>query len=160
MSKHASENVNLVVVGLESSDQVINCYLVDHPPQQKVGLFSFAFGLQITSEAIEFLAGAMGAKYGGASKKGMFGALVGGIIGTIVGTILIPIPLFGSLMGSIIGSFGVAFVVEHQIVKNEKALTSAMGAAIGRALGVLSKIGFTLAMLMLFGTSILLGIIF
>lgn len=122
-------------------------------------IISFGLLLQVVAEVVEFLAGAMGAKVGGASKKGMFAALVGGMLGTIVGTFLIPIPIVGSLLGSILGSFVAAFWIEHNYLKNENAMKSAVGAAVGRAVGVLSKIGFSFGMIIIFGVSSLAHII-
>jgi len=103
--------------------------------------------IQIISEAIEFIAGALGAKVGGASKKGAFAAFIGGIAGAIIGTFAIPIPIFGSLFGSILGSFGAAYYVESRDPENTEALKSATGAALGRTIGALSKVGLSLAML-------------
>jgi len=127
-----------------------------------LGLESTTFGwwiialagvLQIISEVIEFIAGAMGAQIGGASKKGTLAAFFGGIVGAIIGTFLIPIPIFGSLLGSIMGSFGAAYYVESRDPENKDALKSATGAALGRTIGAISKVGLSLAMLVLLGFS-------
>jgi uncharacterized protein len=117
------------------------------------GMIALSGGIQILSEVVEFAAGAMGAKYGGASKRGMWAALIGGIFGAILGTFLIPIPLFGSLFGSIGGSFGAAFIVEKNEIDNSTALKSATGAALGRTIGALSKVGLSLAILVLLSSS-------
>src|SRR6056300_948298 len=55
-----------------------------------------SFVFLVGSELIEFFAGALGAKKGGGSKRGMWWSLGGSIVGAIVGTFLIPVPLFGS----------------------------------------------------------------
>ena len=117
------------------------------------GIIAIASTIQITSEGLEFLAGSIGAKWGGASKRGMFAALVGGIVGTIVGTFTIPIPLFGSLLGSVMGSFGGAYLIEKKELENSKALKSATGAALGRTAGALSKIGLSFVMFVLLSIS-------
>ncbi|MCP3859619.1 MAG: DUF456 family protein, partial [Phycisphaeraceae bacterium] len=62
--------------------------------------FAIALLLAAAAEIIEFLAGAAGAKAGGASRRGTVGALVGGFVGGIVGTFVIPIPLVGTLVGA------------------------------------------------------------
>ncbi|MHC4794165.1 MAG: DUF456 family protein [Planctomycetota bacterium] len=62
--------------------------------------FAIALLLAATAEVVEFLAGAAGAKAGGASRRGTIGALIGGFVGGIVGTFVIPIPLVGTLLGA------------------------------------------------------------
>lgn len=68
-------------------------------------------GIALAAEALEFVAGAVGAKRGGGSGRAAIGAVVGGIIGAILGTVVIPIPLLGTILGSALGSglFAVGF---------------------------------------------------
>lgn len=61
-------------------------------------------GLALVAEALEFVAGAVGAKRGGGSGRAAVGALIGGVAGAILGTVVIPIPLVGTILGSAIGS--------------------------------------------------------
>ena len=117
-------------------------------------------GLQVGSEIVEFAAGALGAKYGGASKRGMWGAVFGGIGGAILGTFLIPIPLFGSLLGSVLGSFGTAYAIELKELDNKNALKSATGAALGRTVGALGKVGLTLSMLIVLTAAMAINLFF
>ena len=121
---------------------------------------ALAGGIQIGSEVVEFAAGALGAKYGGASKRGMWGSVFGGIAGAILGTFLIPIPLFGSLLGSVIGSFGAAYAVEIRELDNKNAIKSATGAALGRTIGALGKVGLTLSMLIVLTASMTINLFF
>ena len=123
-------------------------------------VIALAGGIQIGSEIVEFAAGALGAKYGGASKRGMWGSVFGGIAGAIFGTFLIPIPLFGSLLGSVIGSFGVAYAVELKELDNKDAIKSATGAALGRTVGALGKVGLTLSTLIVLTMSMALNLFF
>jgi len=103
--------------------------------------------LAALGEFLEFLAGVLGAKRGGSSKMGMWGALIGGIGGAIMG-IGIPIPIVGSLMGALIGTFLGALVGE---LANDSrsdvrdAVAPATGATIGRLLGTLAKIPIAIA---------------
>jgi len=101
-------------------------------------------GLAVCGEIIETLAAGFGAKAGGGTKRGMFGAIVGSMAGALVCTILIPIPLVGTLIGAIAGAFVGAILGElshkEPIAKGELA-KSATGAAIGRVLGILGKSG-------------------
>lgn len=60
--------------------------------------------LATLGELIEFLAGAAGAKRGGGSRRGAWGAIFGGIAGAIVFLPLIPVPLVGSLIGACLGA--------------------------------------------------------
>lgn len=96
-------------------------------------------------EIVEFLAGALGAKAGGASRKGAVGSMIGSIVGLIIGTVLIPIPLAGSAIGAIAGAIVGAIAGEKMHGREMKnSLKPAAGAAIGRILGALSKAPFAL----------------
>ncbi|MAB27716.1 MAG: hypothetical protein CMJ53_00270 [Planctomycetaceae bacterium] len=106
-------------------------------------VFIIAVVVAIVGEVLEFLAGALGAKKGGASKRGMVGSLIGGLIGTVAGTILIPIPIVGSLIGAIAGC-GAGAVIGELTAKGEVQLKDtikpAAGAVVGRILGTLAKV--------------------
>ncbi|UCD75224.1 MAG: DUF456 domain-containing protein [Phycisphaerales bacterium] len=107
-------------------------------------------------EVLEFIAGVLGAKKGGASKRGMWGALIGGILGVFLGVgIGLPIPIIGSVIGSLIGAaigtFAGAIIGELSAPPTEVdgetttatvrgSLKPATGATIGRVLGTLSKL--------------------
>jgi uncharacterized protein YqgC (DUF456 family) len=98
-----------------------------------------------TGEVLEFVAGALGAKAGGASRKGAVGSMIGSVIGLIIGTIFIPIPLVGSAIGAIAGAVVGAIAGEKIHGRDMKdSLKPAAGAAIGRILGALSKAPFAL----------------
>ncbi len=103
--------------------------------------------IAIGAEAVEFIAGAAGAKAGGASKWGMIGALVGGIAGTIGGTILIPIPVIGTICGAMLGAALCAILGE--IAGGGRSLKSSLapaaGAASGRLIGTIAKLPLALA---------------
>ena len=94
-----------------------------------------------------FVAGAAGAKAGGASRRGTLGAIIGGFVGGIVGTFLIPIPLLGTLTGAALGAAGGALVGEltKDGAKFQDTLRPATGAAAGRIAGTVIKIGFAVA---------------
>lgn len=96
----------------------------------------------LLGEFLELVAGAFGAKKGGASRKGMLGALIGGIGGALVGTFAIPIPLVGSLLGAIIGSAIGAIIGELNATPDttlKDTVKPAAGAVLGRILGTLAK---------------------
>jgi len=97
-------------------------------------------------ELFELLAGAMGAKAGGSTRRGTWGALLGGLIGGVLG-IFIPAPIVGSLIGAVIGTFVGAVVGElsGQAQSNVRVtLRPATGATIGRILGTVSKLPIAL----------------
>ena len=106
-------------------------------------VFVIGIVIAIIGEVLEFMAGALGAKKGGASKKGMLGALIGGFAGTILGTFFIPIPIVGSLIGAILGC-GIGAVIGELNARPDSRLKDtikpATGAVVGRILGALAKL--------------------
>ena len=111
-----------------------------------------AAGLALLGEALETMAGIAGAKSGGASKRGMIGALIGGIVGAIVGAGVgygigaIPGGFVGAALGAIVGEFS------HPHMTLEKSLKPAGGAAAGRLAGTMMKL--VLAVILWIGLSI------
>ena len=93
-------------------------------------------------EVLEFVAGALGAKAGGASRAGMVGSMVGGVVGVIVGTIVIPVPILGSIVGALVGVAVGALVGEMALQGRSasESLRPALGAAVGRVIGSLAKL--------------------
>jgi uncharacterized protein YqgC (DUF456 family) len=92
-------------------------------------------------EVLELLSGVLGARKGGAGRRGSAGALVGGLAGAIVGTLAIPVPIFGSLIGACAGACLGAWALELSGGRNARAsLRAGMGAGIGRAVGTLIKL--------------------
>ena len=111
-------------------------------------LLGVCVGLVALSELIEFAAGAAGAKQGGASRRGMVGALIGGIVGAILLTGLVPIPVVGSLIGAMVGTFAGAVIAEvsgQQPKTVRGSVKPAIGATIGRLVGTMSKIFIAIA---------------
>ena len=107
-----------------------------------------AVAIAALGEVLELVAGAFGAKKGGASKKGMLGALLGGIVGAIVGTFVIPIPLVGSLIGALFGCGLGAIIGELNNAKDTRlkdTIKPAAGAVVGRILGTLAKLPCAIA---------------
>ena len=97
--------------------------------------------LALIGEAIEFAAGALGAKAGGGSRRAAWGAIIGGFIGAIAGSLLLPI--IGTLVGAIAGCFFGALLGEMSGRDGSTAKDSvkpAIGATIGRVLGTTCKV--------------------
>lgn len=75
-----------------------------------LGVVLALFVLALVGEAIEFLAGALGARKAGASTKSTVYSLIGSIGGAIAGAVIgIPIPVVGSALAAIVfGGLGAA----------------------------------------------------
>jgi uncharacterized protein YqgC (DUF456 family) len=104
--------------------------------------------LAAAGEALEAAAGVLGAKWGGATRRGMAGAFVGGIAGAIVASPLIPIPLVGTLIGALLGTFGGAFWAEWSAERRRsrgESLRAAGAAVVGRLAGTVGKLAFGVA---------------
>ncbi len=105
------------------------------------------FVLALVAEVLEFYVGSAGAKRAGASRRGMIGALVGALIGGFLFTI--PVPMLGTIFGVCIGAFVGAALVEMGIVGDAShAGRVGWGAAKGHFFGILLKLVFGLAMLL------------
>jgi len=132
-----------VMIGLAIIIELIDGLYLSSDPGTTFGwtVILIAVALGIVGEIFEFLAGATGARAGGSSRRGMFGALIGGIIGAILGT-FIPVPLIGTIIGAIAGTFIGAIVGELLYPEKRFAQTirPATGASIGRLLGTLAKV--------------------
>jgi uncharacterized protein YqgC (DUF456 family) len=107
-----------------------------------------AAGLAVVGEAIEAAAGVLGAKWGGATRRGMIGAFAGGIAGAVLGSPLIPIPLVGTLIGALLGTFAGALYAEWTAERRRSRdanVRAAWSALLGRLAGTLGKLGFGIA---------------
>jgi uncharacterized protein YqgC (DUF456 family) len=105
-------------------------------------------GLAAAGEGLEAAAGILGAKWGGATRRGMIGAFAGGIAGAILGSPLIPIPLIGTLIGALLGTFAGAFYAEWTAERRRSRdanVRAAWAALLGRLAGTLGKLGFGVA---------------
>lgn len=102
--------------------------------------------LALLGEAIEFVAGAAGAKKAGASRRGALLALVGGLIGAIVGIFVgIPVPVVGSIIAALlfagVGSLAGAVLGETWAGRDaEHSWQVGKAAFWGRLWGMLGKI--------------------
>jgi len=106
-------------------------------------VFVVAIALAVLGEILEFLASALGAKTGGASRRGMIGSLIGAFVGGIVGTfVFIFIPLLGSILGASIGAAigAVAGELRDPNKRLRDMIRPASGAALGRLLGTIGKL--------------------
>lgn len=93
--------------------------------------------LVLLSYLVENLASAMGAKWYGASKWGIWGALFGGLVGIFFG-------LPGLFLGPLAGAFAFELLLARKQLGG--ATRSTWGTLVGTALGILIKGGISLAM--------------
>ncbi len=113
-------------------------------------LLGGAAALAALGEGLEVLAGVLGARAGGGSRRGSIGAFVGGFTGMIAGTVLLPVPILGSLVGALLGTFGGALIGELSGAEQppdgsapayRQAIKPALAATLGRVLGTAGKTG-------------------
>ncbi len=111
-------------------------------------LLAICVGIGVVGEIAEAISGAAGAKLGGSSNRGMWGAILGGLIGAIALTPVIPIPLVGTLIGAVIGTFLGAWIAEAtgpEARSTRETLHAALGAVVGRLGGILAKLAAGIA---------------
>ncbi len=94
--------------------------------------------LYALSIALDWLSGALGAKWFGSSKWGILGAILGGIVG-----------LFFGLPGLIVGPIAGVFLFEVFVAKKEvkEAGQSTVGTVVGGLAGILGRVLFALGMI-------------
>ena len=96
---------------------------------------------------VDFVAGALGAKRVGASRRALWGATIGSIVGVFFG---IPGLLFGPFIGAILG----------ELASGNSVLRSAhvgVGTWLGLLFGTLLKLVLSFLMVSLFGVAMLFG---
>lgn len=94
--------------------------------------------LYLLSIALDWLSGALGAKWFGSSKWGIAGAILGGILG-----------LFFGLPGLIIGPIAGVFLFEMLFAKKQlkEAGNSTVGTVVGGIAGILGRVALALGMI-------------
>ena len=111
------------------------------PPLFGVPVLVVICALALAGEISELLAGALGSKTAGGSRRGALGALIGALVGGLVGTFVIPILIVGSLIGTCGGAALGALGMElHGRRSFGAALRSGAGAGAGRLLGTVAKL--------------------
>jgi uncharacterized protein YqgC (DUF456 family) len=111
-------------------------------PEKSVGWRTIAILaiLTLATYALDFLSGYFGAKYFGATKWGMFGALIGAVVGIFFGFI-------GLFVGPVIGAIAGEFIAGKQLVDAGRA---GWGSLLGNFAGMLGKLAIALVMIVLF----------
>jgi uncharacterized protein YqgC (DUF456 family) len=111
-------------------------------PEKSVGWRTIAIlaVLTLVTYALDFLSGYFGAKYFGATKWGMFGAIIGALVGIFFGFI-------GLFVGPVIGAIAGEFIAGKQLVDAGRA---GWGSLLGNFAGMLGKLAIALVMIVLF----------
>jgi uncharacterized protein YqgC (DUF456 family) len=111
--------------------------------ERLIGWWSLAIllGLALLGELFEFLAGAVGTRTGGGTKRAAVLSIPAAIIGAIIGSFAIPIPIVGTVIGAAIGAGLGAFAGDTWAGRNwGEAIRGASGAAVGRLTGTVLKL--------------------
>ncbi|PYK04592.1 MAG: DUF456 domain-containing protein [Verrucomicrobia bacterium] len=96
--------------------------------------------LTLTTYALDFLSGYFGAKYFGATKWGMFGAILGALIGIVFGII-------GLFVGPVIGAIAGEFIAGKRMIDAGRA---GWGSLLGNLAGMIGKLAIGLVMITIF----------
>ena len=112
-----------------------------------IGFFILSL-LALAAAVVDFVSGALGAKWFGASKWGAFGALLGGIIGGIA----FSIP--GLIVGPVIGAIAFEMLFDKKELK--PAGKSGLGTIVGGAAGIAGKLAIATGMVAYFLIDVLL----
>ncbi len=111
-------------------------------PEKGMSWLSIAVlaALMLLSYALEFFSGFFGAKYFGATRWGVAGAIVGGIAGIFTGFVtLLFLPIVGAIIGELIAG--------QRLVNAGKA---GWGTLLGNLLGLIAKLLIAVAMVVIF----------
>ncbi|TCP15554.1 hypothetical protein EV683_10181 [Crenobacter luteus] len=96
--------------------------------------------------AVDFVAGLLGAKMSGASRKALWGALIGSVVGVFFG-------LAGLILGPLVGAGVGEFLARRDLYQAGRV---GIGTFAGFIVGTVAKIGCAFAMLAVFAGALLL----
>lgn len=127
-------------------------------------MFSFwtlgaCVALAVLAEVVELIASALGAKRFGASRRGALASILGAVLGAIVGTVLLPVPIVGTIVGAALGAGVATLLVERATLGRtwRESTAAGAGAAAGRLVATLAKVGFTIAIALTLSIASLIG---
>ncbi len=147
-----------LMIGFAALAQMLGTIPFSSAPSLHFGwlLFGVCLAIGVAAELVEAVAGAAGAKYGGATRRGMIGAFAGGIVGAIFFTGLVPIPIAGTIVGGLVGAFAGAWIGEASAAQQrdpQQKFRAALGAAAGKLAGTFGKLaaGVVIWLLLVYG---------
>jgi uncharacterized protein YqgC (DUF456 family) len=103
--------------------------------------------LALVATLLDFIAGVLGAKRVGASRRALLGAAIGTVVGLFFG---IPGLLLGPFLGALVGELGAGGSIS-------RATTVGVGAWFGFIVGTVVKLGVSFAMLGIFVLALVFG---
>ena len=111
-------------------------------PEKSIGWSSIVVLVLLTlaTYALDFFSGYFGAKYFGATKWGMFGAILGALIGIFFGII-------GLFVGPVIGAIAGEFIAGKRMIDAGRA---GWGSLVGNLGGMIGKLVIGLIMITIF----------
>ena len=111
-------------------------------PEKSIGWRTIAILVLLTlaTYALDFLSGYFGAKYFGATRWGMFGAILGALVGIFFG-------IAGLFIGPVIGAILGEFVAGKRMIDAGRA---GWGSLLGNLGGMIGKLVIALAMITIF----------
>jgi uncharacterized protein len=111
-------------------------------PEKSIGWGTIAVLVLLTaaSYALDFLSGYFGARYFGATKWGMFGALVGAVVGVFFG-------IAGLFVGPVIGAVAGEFIAGKRMIDAGRA---GWGSLLGNLGAMVGKLFLALVMITIF----------
>ena len=122
------------------------------PDERWIGWFTLVslLVLAVLGEVIEAVAGAMGSRKAGGTRRGALLAIAGGIVGAIAGTFALPIPIVGTLIGASLGAGAGSMLGDAWAGRGfEQVWAAGKGAAVGKFAGSVGKLGIAVAMFVL-----------
>jgi uncharacterized protein YqgC (DUF456 family) len=105
--------------------------------------------LALLADITDTVAGSLGAKRAGGSRRSYIGAILGGIPGAIAGTFMLPVPLVGTLAGGAIGA-GLGATL-FQLTSEQHTIGSASKVGAGAAAGWLVAVIIKLVIALIVG---------
>ncbi|MEM8782942.1 MAG: DUF456 domain-containing protein [Planctomycetota bacterium] len=114
-----------------------------NPEARWIGWWTLAalLALAVLGEIIEAIAGALGSRAAGGSRRGAVLAIVGGIAGALLGTVVIPVPIVGTLLGAAIGAGLLSGLGDKWAGRKwGEAIRGGSGAAVGKFAGSVVKL--------------------
>ena len=121
--------------------------LLTHFQNISFGLLALLFGLSLFGFLFDYLGTIFSAKKAGASKWGIFGAILGGIVGVFIFNI------FGFLIGAVFGA--ILFEIIFEKKEMDKAINSGVGAFFGLFFSFIAKIILSVVIITLFLRAVL-----